>query len=91
MNKLIKKLAEQSGFHFYNMHDVDGQDLGETVEVDSWEAAEKFTRLVVRECVETLKMGKRCDPYTGEWLDTPDNAIIDKSIGWLNSQFGDEE
>lgn len=91
MNKLIKKLAEQSGFCFYNMHDVDGQDLGETVEADSWEAAEKFTKLIVRECVETMKMGKRCDLYTGEWLDTPDNAIIDKAIGWLNSQFGDEE
>lgn len=22
MNELIKKLAEQSGFHFYNMHDT---------------------------------------------------------------------
>ena len=91
MNERIKKLAEQSGFHFYNMHDVDGQDLGETVEADSWKAAEPLTRLVVKECVETLKMGKRCDPYTGEWLDIPDNAIIDKAIGWLNSQFGDEE
>ena len=57
MNKLIKALAEQSGFHFYNMHDVNGQDLGETVEADSWDAVETFTRLVVRECVETLKMG----------------------------------
>ena len=91
MNKLIKALAEQSGFCFYNMHDVDGQDLGETVEADSWDAVEHLTRLIVLECVETLKMGKRCDPYTGEWLDTPDNAVIDKHIDWLNSQFGGEE
>ena len=91
MNKLIKALAEQSGFHFYDMHDVDGQDLGETVEADSWDAVEHLTRLIVLECVETLKMGKRCDLYTGEWLDTPDNAIIDKAIGWLNSQFESEE
>lgn len=35
MNEHIKKIAEQSGFCFYNMHDVDGQDLGETVEADS--------------------------------------------------------
>lgn len=91
MNERIKKLAEQSGFCFYNMHDVDGQDLGETVEADSWEAAEKFTKLIVRECVETMKMGKRCDLYTGEWLDTPDNAVIDKCIGWLNIQFESEE
>ena len=91
MNTLIKKLAEQSGFHFYDMHDVDGQDLGETIEADSWSAAEKFTRLIVRECVETLKTGKKCDPYTGqEWV-CPTNAIIDNHIGWLNSQFGVEE
>lgn len=91
MNDNIKKLAESAGFHFYDMHDVDGQDLGETVEADSWDAVEKFARWIVWECVETLKMGKKCDPLTGEWLDTPDNAVIDNHIGWLNSQFGVDE
>lgn len=91
MNELIKKHAEQSGFHFYDMHDVDGQDLGETIEADSWDAAEKFARWIVWECVETLKTGKKCDPLTGEWLDTRDNAVIDKHTGWLNRQFGVDE
>lgn len=91
MNERIKKHAEQAGFHFYDMHNVDCQDLGETIEADSWDAAEKFARWIVWECVETLKMGKKCDPLTGEWLDTPDNVVIDKHIGWLNRQFGVDE
>ena len=51
MNERIKTLAEQAGFYFYDMHDVDGQDLGETIEADSWTAAEKFAELIVRECI----------------------------------------
>jgi len=54
MNERIKNLAEQAGFHFYDMHNVDGQDLGETIEADSWTAAEEFTRLVVLDCVQYL-------------------------------------
>ena len=30
MNEKIKQLAEQAGFYFYDMYNVDGQDLGET-------------------------------------------------------------
>ena len=52
MNERIKKLAEQSGFYLYDMHDVDGQDLGETIEADNWTAAEKFAELIVRECAD---------------------------------------
>ena len=55
MNKRIKELAEQAGFYFYDMHDVDGEDLGETIEADSWTAAAKFAELIVRECVNTLE------------------------------------
>ena len=49
MNQLIKKLAENSGFYFYDLHDIDGQDLGETIEADNWKAIELFTRLIVEE------------------------------------------
>ena len=52
MNDRIKELAEQAGFYFYDMHDGDGEDLGETIEADSWTAAEKFAELIVRECVD---------------------------------------
>ena len=58
MNEKIKQLAEQAGFYFYDMHDVDGQDLGETIEADSWGAAEKFAELIVRECIDTLQRSK---------------------------------
>jgi hypothetical protein len=55
MKKRIKLLAEQAGFHFYDMHNVDGQDLGESIEADEWSAAEKFAELIVRECVGILE------------------------------------
>ena len=48
----IKELAEQVGFHFYDLHDVHGQDLGETVEAYSWNCAEKFAELIV-ESIDT--------------------------------------
>ena len=55
MNEQIKTLAEQSGFYFYDLHDIDGQDLGETIESDSWSCAEKFVELIVKEYLELGK------------------------------------
>ena len=55
MNERIKKLAETAGFYFYDMHDVDGQDLGESIEADEWSAADKFAELIVRECEKSIK------------------------------------
>ena len=55
MNNKIKQLAEQAGFYFYDMHDVDGQDLGETIEADSWNAAEKFAELILKDVVSILE------------------------------------
>ena len=51
MNDQIRKLAEEAGFYFYDMHNVNGEDLGETIEADSWAAADKFAELIVGECV----------------------------------------
>jgi hypothetical protein len=51
--EILKEIARQAGFYFYNMHDVDGQDLGETVEADSWSAVEKFAELIVKECFKS--------------------------------------
>ena len=51
MNERIRKLAEEAGFYFYDMHNVNGEDLGETIEADSWSAADKFAELIVGECV----------------------------------------
>jgi pyrrolidone-carboxylate peptidase len=55
MNERIKQLAEQAGFYFYDMHNVDGQDLGESIEADEWSAAEKFAELIVRECIDKIE------------------------------------
>ena len=55
MNEKIKKLAEQSGFYFYDLHDIDGQDLGETIESDDWESMERFAKLIVKECIELVE------------------------------------
>ena len=66
MNERIKKLAEQSGFYFYDLHDVDGEDLGETIEADSWAAAEKFAELIVRECAWAADFAEDTSP--GEYV-----------------------
>ena len=66
MNQLIKKLAENSGFYFYDLHDIDGQDLGETIESDDWESMERFAKLIVKECIEELSLVDGC--YYGEFL-----------------------
>ncbi len=42
----IIKMAKQAGFYMYDMHDVDGEDLGESVEADSYEVLTRFARLV---------------------------------------------
>jgi len=55
MNERIKKLAEQSGFYFYDMHDINGQDLGESIEADKWSVAEEFVDLIVRECIDKIE------------------------------------
>jgi Fe-S cluster biosynthesis and repair protein YggX len=51
MNERIKELAEQAGFVFYDYHNYNGQDLGESIEAHNWGAAEKFAELIVRECL----------------------------------------
>lgn len=58
MNDKIKELAKRAGFYFYDMHDIDGQDLGETIEADSWSVAENFAELIVRECIEIVEASK---------------------------------
>ena len=55
MNDRIKELAKQSGFYFYDLHDIDGQDLGETVEADSWSAVDKFAELLIKECLDKIE------------------------------------
>lgn len=60
----IRELAKQSGFYFYDLHDIDGQDLGETIESDSWDSADKFAELIIRECVSICKEKERPNLYS---------------------------
>lgn len=73
MNERIRKLAEQAGFYFYDMHNVNGEDLGETIEADSWTAADKFAELIVRECLKCGDKLAKCyienhPEYEQAWL-----------------------
>ena len=52
MDEKIKALAEQAGFYFYDLHNVNGEDLGETIEADSWSCAEKFAELIIKKCIQ---------------------------------------
>lgn len=55
MDKKIKSLAEQAGFYFYNLHDIYGEDLGETVEADAWSCIERFAYLVIENYKDTVE------------------------------------
>lgn len=85
MNTKIKELAEQSGFNFYDLHDIDGQDLGETVEADSWSAVDKFAELIIDECVKVCEDGVNCaeDWDSSVW----DQACINRGLA-IKSHFG---
>lgn len=90
MNEQIRAIAEQAAYDTRKEHNNAYWRMQDEIAEDAtWR--EKFAELIVFECVETLKMGKKCDPLTGEWLDTPDNVVIDKHIGWLIRQFGVDE
>ena len=81
MNERIRELAERAGFHFYDMHDVDGQDLGETIEADSWAAAEKLVELILNECVQYLngEIDRLCE-YQNSLPELDQNRRDDVSI-----------
>ena len=91
MNKLIKELAEQSGFNFYDLHDIDGQDLGETVEADSWSAVDKFAELIIDEC---LKKGKEIQEQnvtnTSEDYNSGRQMGIEVFMNQIRNDFGVE-
>ena len=88
MNKRIRQLAEQAGFYFYDMHDVDGQDLGETVEADSWSAIEKFTQLIVQECTDTCR--SQAAGAVGTHA-SAHNSAVGACISAIQQQFGETE
>lgn len=57
-------LAKQAGFFLYDLHDVDGHDLGESVEADSFDAIERFAKLVEKRTAEAERK-----PLTDKQID----------------------
>ena len=83
MNERIRELAEQAGFNpDLNWDHTDWHAAGYS------DLFEKFAELIVRECIEQLEIGKRCDPYTGELFVCERNADIDYEIAVLKEHFG---
>ncbi len=44
----INRMAREAGFVLYDMHNVDGQDLGESVEANDFKALERFSERLIR-------------------------------------------
>lgn len=82
MNDKIKELAKRAGFYFYDMHDVDGQDLGETIEADSWSVAENFAELIVRDCIEIVEASK------AGFSQVPAEVALDLTAKNIKAYFG---
>ena len=62
----IMTMAKKYGFSLYAMHDVDGQDLGESVEADSFDVLYNFAAAVAaaeREACAQLAAATVCDVY----------------------------
>jgi len=54
MNERIKNIAQESGFYFYDLHDIEGVDFGETIEADNWSAAEKFAQAIAKDIIDMI-------------------------------------
>ena len=49
--------------------------------------SERLAELIVRECIQQLEIGKKCDPYTGELVTCEHNDNIDYQIKVLKEHF----
>ena len=54
----IIQWAKEAGFSLYDLHDVDGQDLGESVEADDFDALVRLAEAVV------AAERKKCQPLS---------------------------
>lgn len=59
MNEKLKQLAEKAGFFFYDLHNIDGEDLGETIEADDWSVIERFANFIIEDYKESLEVTMR--------------------------------
>ena len=89
MSDRIRELSEQALDIVSNKRMLKDGQLERTW--DPCEYDQVFAELIVRECIEQLEIGKRCDPYTGELFVCERNADIDYEIAVLKEHFGVEE
>ena len=82
MNVRIKLLAEQAA-----------RQHGHTIKFSGeiTETLNSFAELIVKECINELEANKKCDPYTGELIDSDWNDITQFQIINLKGLFGVEE
>ena len=76
MNERYKELAEQAGWD--NHHSKFDTRI------------KKFTELIVNDCIQELKISRRCDPYTGKLYEGEYNNCINDQINILKERFGVE-
>jgi hypothetical protein len=74
----ILELAREAGFVLYDMHDVDGQDLGESVEADDFKALERFFNAAYAAGVAAEKA--RCAALCSEVAAGRDAEAIEEAI-----------
>jgi hypothetical protein len=78
MNERYKELAEQAGWD--NHHSKFDTRI------------KKFAELIVNDCIQELKISRKCDPYTGDVYNYSEyNKCIDEQINILKERFGVEE
>lgn len=53
MNENIKQLAQACGFYIYDMSDIDGQDLGMSIETSDPSTFMRYTQAIIDECVSS--------------------------------------
>ena len=79
MNERIEHLMYQAG--------LTAQGCWDKLDDYDRTAIEKFAELIVRECIQQLETGKKCDPYTGELFTCDHNDNIDYQIKVLKEHF----
>ena len=79
MNERIEHLMYQAG--------LTAQGCWDKLDDYDRTAIEKFAELIVRECIQQLETGKKCDPYTGELFTCEHNDNIDYQIKVLKEHF----
>lgn len=67
MNRQLQELAKQAGVDFHYLRRVYGQNLGKTIEADSWAAIDKFARLIFDSVLHELDILRERYENTDPW------------------------